>query len=389
MHKERNNKWLMSFFGWSFFLLFFACGCADRDSTTFTDAELQRISLAQRIRLEEQAGGLVRVVGGEAITSEDVIRSTLESGNAVVQLIEVLTPEAKNSNLEQFKRQAKARVERIVTNKISDILIYHLAKSRAGDQLDEALNKAAEAELRRFILGFGGDEAKADEQLKQMGMDRKSFKKRQKRMMLAHSEIMSKLSGDSPVTYRELLDGYNQMKDEHFVVPVKVQFRLIDIQPDKLELADPNSDSKGLAGKLAYRLLEQIKAGKDFGELAKQYSHGPMSRFGGLWRPVQPQSLAEPYNALLPEIEKTEPGDVSNLVETPEHIFIIKIEQKQPKSYKPLQDVQRQVEKKIKSDKWNVVIARLNEGLTQYADLGEKDEFIDFCLEKIFELSRQ
>jgi len=114
-----------------------------------------------------------------------------------------------------------------------------------------------------------------------------------------------------------------------------------------------------------------------------------MSQFGGLWRPLQPQSLAEPYNALLGEIEKAEPGDVSDLIETPGHIFIIKIEQKQPRSYKPLQEVQRQVEKKIETDRWNVVIGKLNDGLTKYADLGEKNEFIDFCLEKIYELSRQ
>jgi len=158
MHKERNNKWLKGVFGWSFFLLFFAVGCADKDSTTFTDAELQRISLAQRIRLEEQAGGLVLVVGGETITSDDVVNSMVARGEMMVPLLEVFRQESQDSNLEQFKRQARGRVENVATNKISDILLYHLARSRAGDQLDEALDKAAEAELRRCILSFAGDE---------------------------------------------------------------------------------------------------------------------------------------------------------------------------------------------------------------------------------------
>jgi len=386
MHKERSYKWLKSVFCWFFPLLFFAGGCADKGSTTFTDAELERISLAQRIKLEEQAGGLVLVIGGEAITSDDVIKSSVERG---APLLEVLKPEAQTSGLEQFKKQGRGRVEKIVTNKISDILIYHLARSRAGDQLEEALDKAAEAELRRFILSFGGDEAKADEQLKQMGMDRNSYKERQKKMMLAQSEITSKFSGDNPITYRELVDCYDRMKDEHFLTPARIQFRLIDIQPDKLELADPNDGGSGLAQKLADMLLERIKAGEDFGELAKRHSHGHMSQFGGLWKPVQPESLAEPYNVLVGEIEKAEPGEVTGLIETPEHIFIMKLEQKQFKSYKPLEEVQKQVEQKIVSDQWNSVIDKLNAGLTKYADLGEKDEFIDFCLEKVYKLSNQ
>ena len=381
---------LLTVLGWSFFLLFFAGSCADKSSSIFTDAELERISLAQRINLVEQAGGLVLVVGGETITSDDVIQSSVEhGGGTVVLLMEALKPAAQMSDIEQFKKQARGQLEEIVTAKISDILLYHLAKSRAGEQIDEALEKAADAELRRFVLSFGGDEAKADEKLKQIGMDRKSFRKNQKRLILAQSEITSKMSDNSPITYRELTDCYNQMKDEFFVIPARVQFRLIDIQPAMLEVADPNEDRQLLARELAHKLLAQLQAGEDFGELAMQYSHGPMRQFGGLWKPMQPQSLAAPYDRLVDEIEKTKPGEIADLIETPGHIFIMKLEQKYPESYKPLEEVQRQVEQKIVSDRWNKVVDKLNAGLTKHAALGEKDEFIDFCLEKIYRLSSQ
>jgi len=385
MQKEKGYKWLKNIVGWSFFLLFFVGGCADKDSSIFTDAELERISLAQRINLEEQAGGLVLVVGGETITSDDVIQPSVERGSGkVVSIVEALRPVAQMSDLEQFKKRARGQIEEIVTAKISDILLYNLAKSRAGDQVDEALEKAADAEMRMFVLSFGGDEAKADEKLKEVGMDRKSFRKHQKRLILAQSEITSKLSDNSPITYGELTDCYNQMKDEFFVVPARVQFRLIDIQPAGLEVADPNKDRQLLARELAHRLLARIKAGEDFGELAKQYSHGHMRQFSGLWKPMQPQSLAAPYDKLVDEIEKTQPGEIAGLVEAAGHIFLMKLEQKHPKSYKPLEEVQRQVERKIVSDRWDRVVDKLNAGLTKHAALDEKDEFIDFCLEKIY-----
>jgi len=389
MHKERDYKWIEIVFVCSFFLLFFIVGCAERSGATFTDAELERVSLAQRIKLVEQAGGLVLMVGGEPITSDEIINYPVEQGEAVVPLIDVLRPAAQISNLEQFKKQARGRVDEIVTTKISDILLYHLAKTRVGENIDEALEKAAEAEMRRFVLSCGGDEAKADEKLEQMGLDRKGFKKQQKRLILAQAEIMSKLSRNSPITYRELTDCYDRMKDEFFVVPGTVQFRLIDIQPARLEAADPNEDRRDLAMGLADELLERLQTGEDFGELAKQYSHGLWRETGGLWMPLQPQSLAEPYDVLVNEIEKTEPGEIAGLIETDEHIFIMKLEQKHPRSYKPLEEVQRQVEQKIISDQWVNVVDKLNAGLTKNAAFGEKDEFIDFCLDKIYRISNQ
>lgn len=389
MRKKRDYRWLKAVSVLSFSLLFFVDGCAEKSGSSFTDAELERVSLAQRVKLLEQAGGLVLIVGGEPITSDEIINYPVEKSGGTVPLIDVLKPAAQISNLEQFKKQAGGRIDEIVTNKISDILLYHLAKSRVGENIDEALERAADAEMRKFVLSCGGDEAKADEKLEQMGLDRKSFKEQQKRLMLAQSQIMEKLSGDSPVTYGELLDCYNQMKEEFFVIPARVQFRLIDIQPAMLELADPNENQRGLARQLADRLLQRLRQGEDFGELAKQYSHGHRRRFGGLWVPLQPQSLAEPYDALVDEIEKTEPGEVADLVETPEHIFIMKLEKRHPKSYKPLEQVQRQVEQKVVSDRWVSVVNKLNAGLEKNAAIGEKDEFIDFCLEKIYRISNQ
>lgn len=388
LYREGNYMWLKVLVC-SFSALSFVAGCSDRRGSAFTDAELGRVSLAQKIQLEEQAGGLVLVVGGESITSDEILRSSMEHNGMIVPLMDVLRPAAQMSDIEQFKERARPQVKEIVTTRISDILLYHLAKNKIGDRLDEALDKAAEAEMRKFILNFGGDEAKADEKLEQMGMDRETFKKHRKRLMLAQSEITSKLSDDSPVTYGEMMECYDRMKDEFFATPARVQFRLIDIQPSMLEVADPGRDRQELARDLARRLFARIKAGEDFGELAKQYSHGHRKQFGGLWVPIQPQSLAAPYDRLVDEIEKTPRGEVADLIEVPGHIFIMKVEEKSSKSYKPFEEVQRQVEQKVLSDRWQKVVEKLNAGLEKQASFGERDEFIDFCLEKIYQKSNQ
>jgi parvulin-like peptidyl-prolyl isomerase len=169
-----------------------------------------------------------------------------------------------------------------------------------------------------------------------------------------------------------------------------IQFRLIDIQPAKLDAADPN-EKRQLAEKAANELLARIKAGEDFAELAKtsQYSHGHMRTFGGLWKPVKPDSLAPPYDVLSAAAQKTEPNQVAELIRTPEHIFIMKLQQKQLAGYEPFEYVQGFVRQAVLIDRQNELLDKLNAIVQQQADLGQTDEFIDFCLEQIHQICNQ
>jgi foldase protein PrsA len=354
-----------------------------------TDSELDRLALARKIRLVEASGGLVLTVGGETITSDEIIESPVEFGGESISPTEHFKPLAQLTELGQFKERARGQLKEILLVKISNILLYQEAKRQAGENIEEALDKEAEKALRKFVIGFGGDQAKADESLEKSGMDWKSFKERQKRLFLTQWYLGSKLPNDRPVTYRELMDSYNEMKDEFFARPAIIQFRLIDIQPPKMQPADPNADRHELAKKWANELLARAKSGEDFGELAKQYSHEPIGQFGGLWQPVQPTSLAAPYDMLAAEAENTEPNQIGNLVVTAEHIFIMKLEKKQLAGYEPFAKVQEQVRNKILFDRQDEVIDRLNARLLQEAELSETDEFVDFCVEKIYQLSNQ
>ena len=368
-------------------LLLTGGGCGGKSG--LTDAELERSALAQKIELVEAAGGLVLMVGGETVTSDEIIESPVDGSVAVVPLAEHLKPIARISDSEQFKKQARGPVEEILTAKILNILLYQDARRQAGKNIDEGLENVAEKEWRRFVLDYGGDQAKADEALEQMGTDRTSFKKEQKRSILIQSHIALNLADKKPVTYGELIDCYNQMKDEFFARSAMIRFRLIDIQPAKLEVSNPNKNRRELAKELTNELLGRIKAGEDFSELAKQYSHGHRREFGGLWKPMQPQSLAAPYYMLAAIAEKAEAGQIAGPIEASGHIFIMKLEEKQLEGYEPFEKVQRKVEEKIIFDSRSKVLNRLHAKLMQQAEFGETGKFIDFCLEKIYQMSKQ
>jgi peptidyl-prolyl cis-trans isomerase SurA len=371
---------------WPFILVSFlllTSGCMNKDKPKFTDEELALMPPPLRTDLPEASGGFVLTVGGETITSNEIITQPL---------LEYFRPIAqKKSSFQQFKEQARPELEQILATRVSNILLYQQAKRDTGgnEDIEDALEKAVEAEVRRFVISFGGDYAKAEQALKQMGMDWNSFREYQKKMILSQDYIRRQLPENRPITYRELTTCYDEMKDEFFAIPAMIKFRLIDIQIPKLNVADPNRSRLEQARELAYELMGRLWIGEDFGELAKQYSHGHRASFGGLWQPVQPQSLAKPYDILAAEAEKIKPAEVAGPIEVGEHIFIMKLEEKRPKGFEPLENVQREVEAKIIFDRRKKAVDEFSAKLVQQVALSEKDKFIDFCLEKIYRMCHQ
>ena len=141
------------------------------------------------------------------------------------------------------------------------------------------------------------------------------------------------------------------------------------------------------AKSFAEELVGQIHDGKDFGELAEQYSHGHRSMFGGLWKPVQPDSLADPYDLLAAEAEKIDHGAIAGPLEAGEHIFIMKLEEKQRGSVEPFEKVQDRVEERLEFLRRQKAVAEIEAEVAQQAVISNKEEFIDFCLEKIYQMS--
>ena len=369
----------------SMLMLLLIGGCGGNNPSS---AELERRTITRKIKLVEASGGLVLMVGGETLTSEEVIESPAELGGTYVPPVEYFKPIAQASELEQFKERVGEHLMGILMGKISNMLLYQEMKREVGENVEVALEKQADKAMRQFVMDYGGDQIRADEALQEKGMDWKSFEEQQKKSMLIQWYISKKMPNNRPVTHSELMECYNQMKDESFAIPAAIQFRLIEIQPGRLKLWQV-SERPELARRLASRLLERIQSGEDFSKLAKQYSHGPFRGFGGLWKPVRPDSLAAPYDMLAAEAEKTEPGQITGLIETSENVFIMKLEAKQSAGYVPFEDVQEQVRDKIIFDRQNEVLRQVNDELLQQAELSNTDEFVDFCLDKIYQMRDQ
>jgi len=387
MRRERNcTQWLLVVLGLS--VLFSGGGCGEK-SHTLTDAELEQIAITEKIQTVEKAGGLVLVVGGDTITSDEVLNTSADRYGEAKTIVELLKPIANDNDPNRFRELAKSPLKDVVLDRISGVLLYQHAKREIGKNANEALDTMAEKELRRFVLKYGGDEAKADEALRAMGMDRKKFKDEHTKLVITQSYIASKLSYKRPITYGELVEYYQKHKDELFRTEAKLKFRLIDIDILKVPVKSIDENRAEAARKLGEELAKRARAGEDFAKLAEEYSHDHRRAFGGLWPEVQPDSLAEPYTALAEMAKQINPGQIAGPAEAVGHIFVMKLEEKQSEGYEPLEKVQGQVNERILTDRQNEAIRKINDRLLREAAIGETDEFIDFCLNKIYAMSRE
>jgi hypothetical protein len=82
-------------------------------------------------------------------------------------------------------------------------------------------------------------------------------------------------------------------------------------------------------------------------------------------------------------------GEISQPIETGTagRIFIVKLQEKQSKGYRPLEEVQDQVEDQIVADRRERIVAELQAKLMQQAEFSEKGPFVDFCVKKIYQMS--
>jgi hypothetical protein len=358
---------------------FLVAGC--KKEKKLSDAQLALMPNPQTTGLPPISGGMAIAIENEAVTSDEVIGT----------LADVLRQQALNSDFETYKKQARPLVEQFVNNKISSILVYKHAKRDAGDQIDDKLNEVVETEIKNFLAGFGGDYSKAEDALKKDGFNNwQEFRDFQKRLILSQSYLSAKMpQQQQPVTYKELLDIYNRDKKNKYTTAGKITFQLIDIQPAKLNSPDPNIPVIQAARELADNLIKKIKSGEDFANLARQYSNDPFSEFGGIWKPVEPNSLAKPYDILAKQAQTILPGQIAGPIEADEHIFIMKLLDKQNESTEPFEKVQGEIRKRILIERRRKTYDEINEKIAQQASIANKEDFVDYCLAKIYEINNK
>jgi peptidyl-prolyl cis-trans isomerase SurA len=127
---------------------------------------------------------------------------------------------------------------------------------------------------------------------------------------------------------------YYQEHRDRFALPEEYTLSQILIKP---RASDDPADAKAKARDV----MAQLKQGESFEDLALQYSDGPTASRGGRLGLVR-------QGELLPAIERgvsnLVPGGISEVIESPEGLHIVRLDDKKPKQFRPYEEVRQEIQ---------------------------------------------
>ena len=378
MRQKLKNSTILCTAALAVSLICIGCGSKEKYGK-YTEEQMQQIGLP--IRMSElpapTGSNMVLGVQSETISSDEILATTEN----------ILKPAAGKMSEAVFKEQARPIIREAIRGKITDILLYQEARKTAPENIDEMLDKAAEAEITKFVAAYGNDYALAESKIRAMGMDWRSFREYQKKLIMTQSYLSNKIKTEKRFSQQQFRDFYEQHKYDipEICSDSSVSFSLIEIHPDLLTADRIAEDEtpQAAAERIGGELITELNNGADFAELAKQY-HGDLAAIGGQVTPmkIEDTSLAEPYKTLKERAVQMQPGQIDGPIIIEGQVFVLKLDTLRAGGCKSLDDVQLLIEQLMRSEERQKQYHELVGKLIKKTDLAQMDRFTDFCIEQ-------
>lgn len=162
---------------------------------------------------------------------------------------------------------------------------------------------------------------------------------------------IDKFGADFEVTDAQIDEYYNVYRDRRFTDPEQVRFRQISIQSPE----GAPAEEKAKARERINKIRKEALSGADFAALAKEHSQDPSAAQGGdmgfVARGEITPGLAGPLFAL-------EAGKISEVLESPYGLHLLRVEEKRPENTKELGEVREEIIAALRRDKGTELAAR-------------------------------
>ena len=282
-------------------------------------------------------------VNGEVITREDILgplRASIETWR-------------KEQTPAEFEDTCRYQIDLGLRQEIS----RRLALQEAKANLSEEEKKDIEAQLtatEKNLVSVAGSKPRAEERLQQEGTTVEKEKARDREWTMTQRFLRQKVSPQIHITHSELLEYYNKVKAERYVLPDRAHVALILIKKSQ----SPDAEQ---ARALAEAVQDRASRGEDFAKLATRFSHDPMASKGGDWGLVGRGAFR------LKEIDAAlfmlRAGEVSPVIETPDAFYILKALERQEARTVPFTEIQADLEKEVRRQKYDEALQKYIQGL--------------------------
>ncbi len=167
-----------------------------------------------------------------------------------------------------------------------------------------------------------------------------------------YSQEVTRLANVSKEAVRK---EYEKNK-ESLLIPFAVKFRVILINKGSTE------EDRAVKKQQAETVLKTLLDGADFAEVAKEVSEGIRADNGGAFPWSDPKDIRE---ELRPALHTVAAGKISDLIETDEEFYIVKIEERREEGYIAFEEVRKKIETQLLRREQDRLHKELMDRLTQ------------------------
>ena len=281
------------------------------------------------------AQGTLTLDGIAAVVNEEII-TIGEVREAMAFEVEQLT---RNYRGDELRERISAVYKQTLRN-LTDIQLQ-LVRAR------ELQMAVSDEETDRQIDALKKQNQISDEQLEQLlksrGMTLDTYRQQIREGLLVTKVVNAEVRSRLIILDGELHEAYEARQENYRISGTQTVSHILFL------LAERSSDEEVARRRVeADGVLRAIREGGDFAALAREHSEGPSAERGGLLGTFKADELLPGFDEATADLQ---PGEVSDVVRTRVGLHIIRLEDRQMDSFRPLEDVREELQNELLRDR--------------------------------------
>lgn len=319
-------------------------------------------------------GGVVAEVNGTPIFANQVL----------APLNKMLAAKAKEMSFADFHDFAKAAIARQRRELISNEVEFAAAERLLSKQEKHAAEMLSIQYRQKLVTDAGGSEELAARRARAKGLTFDELMKQHYRQVMRDIFYQRRIFPHIQVTANDMRAFYDKNVNTLYSKTDEAQYRIIKIDPSRLSGDNPRA--RALSKIAAIR--KKAVAGDDFAALARAENSDPYLKAHGGDPGGWMQKGAYRVDTVDAAVWKLQPGQVSDVIDTGDAFYIVKVEAKKPGKTRPFDDpaVQDDIMARLRQAQFSALRDKVRAELENEAVIRDDDSLmqpaIDMALQK-------
>ncbi len=274
---------------------------------------------------------IIARVNNEIITLTD-LRRALEA------LRQDVKEECKNCSPAQINAQATEREKTVLRDLIDQSLLSQRGKDMGINVETDVVKRMDDVRTRNNLPSMEELQKKVEES----GMNWEEFRNNIRNNLLVQEVMRREVGSRIIIDKEEVNDYYNKHKEEFHRPEMAYLSEMFVSTVGKSEAELPALEEK------AKKLLDRVKNGEDFEEMAKRYSDGDSAKDGGSLGGFKRGQLSPELEAV---VFKMKAKELSNVIRTKTGFLVLRVDMRYEEGLQPVDKVEGEIMNRLYSER--------------------------------------